>query len=186
MNLAEILLPTDIVTYYAATIYQNSLGMSPLISRVVAAAGATEYFLANCMSILLIERVGRRPLLLIGCVGQAVSMAVLAGMTSDLTTVTGIVATVFIFLYCSSFAIGWGNVPWVRFSNLLLRLPLGYRIANNAKQLFAAELTPLVIRAPSAAIATTGNWLFNFFVVMITPVCFNNIGWRTYVIFAVL
>jgi hypothetical protein len=89
--------------------------MSPLISRVVAAAGATEYFLANCLSIFLIERVGRRPLLLIGCFGQAISMAVLAGMTSHLETVTGIVATVFIFLYASFFAIGWGNVPWVRY-----------------------------------------------------------------------
>ncbi|KAK5694391.1 hypothetical protein LTR17_024841 [Elasticomyces elasticus] len=161
---AQQLTGINIVTYYAATIYQTSIGMSPLVSRIVAAAGATEYFLANCVSILLIERLGRRKLLLIGAFGQAIAMAVLAGLISHLNMATGITAAVYIFLYSSAFALGWGNIPW----------------------LFGAELAPLVIRAPSAAIATTGGWLFNFLVVIITPTAFNNIGWKTYIIFAIL
>ncbi len=36
-----------------------------------------------------------------------------------------------------------------------------------------------------AAIATSSNWIWNFVVVMITPVCVKNIGYRTYVMFAI-
>ena len=33
--------------------------------------------------------------------------------------------------------------------------------------------------------ATASNWIFNYLVVQITPPAINNIGWRTYIIFAV-
>jgi hypothetical protein len=52
--------------------------------------------------------------------------------------------------------------------------------------LYPAEIVPLKIRAPTNALATSGNWIFNFLVVMITPVCFATIGYRTYIIFAVV
>ena len=42
------------------------------------------------------------------------------------------------------------------------------------------------IRAPANALATSSNWIFNFMVVMITPVAFDTIGYRTYIIFAVM
>ena len=35
-----------------------------------------------------------------------------------------------------------------------------------ARRLYPAEITPLSIRAPANAISTTGNWIFNFMVVM--------------------
>jgi hypothetical protein len=52
--------------------------------------------------------------------------------------------------------------------------------------LYPAEIVPLKIRAPTNALATSGNWIFNFMVVMITPVAFATIGYQTYVIFAVI
>lgn len=52
--------------------------------------------------------------------------------------------------------------------------------------LYPAEVTPLDIRAPANAISTTANWIFNFMVVMVTPVAFANIGYQTYIIFAVI
>lgn len=45
---------------------------------------------------------------------------------------------------------------------------------------------PLRIRAPANALSTSGNWIFNFLVVMITPVAFQSIQYRTYIIFAVM
>lgn len=48
-----------------------------------------------------------------------------------------------------------------------------------------AEYTPLAIRTRAAALATASNWIFTFLVVEITPVSISNIGWRTYVYFAV-
>lgn len=52
--------------------------------------------------------------------------------------------------------------------------------------LYPAEITPLSIRAPANAISTTANWAFNFMVVMVTPPAFANIGYKTYIIFAVI
>ncbi len=52
--------------------------------------------------------------------------------------------------------------------------------------LYPAEIVPLKIRAPSNALSTSANWIFNFMVVMITPVSFSSIKWKTYIIFAVI
>ena len=58
-------------------------------------------------------------------------------------------------------------------------------LANTLKWLYPAEITPLGIRAQANALSTSANWIVNFMVVMVTPIAFNNIGWRTYVVFAV-
>lgn len=42
------------------------------------------------------------------------------------------------------------------------------------------------IRAPANAISTTANWIFNFMVVMVTPVAFAHIKYNTYTVFAVI
>ena len=52
--------------------------------------------------------------------------------------------------------------------------------------LYPAEIVPLRIRAPANALSTSANWLWNFMVVMITPVAFQNITYKTYIIFAVI
>jgi hypothetical protein len=45
---------------------------------------------------------------------------------------------------------------------------------------------PLRIRAPTNALSTSANWIFNFLVVMIAPVAFDSIGYQTYIVFAVM
>ncbi|KAJ5761336.1 hypothetical protein N7533_003375 [Penicillium manginii] len=50
----------------------------------------------------------------------------------------------------------------------------------------AQTIVPLKIRAPANALSTSSNWIWNFMVVMITPVAFSTIGYKTYVIFAVI
>ncbi|KAI1850923.1 hypothetical protein JX265_007248 [Neoarthrinium moseri] len=152
----------NIITYYAATIFENNIGLSGFLSRLLAALNGTEYFIASWVAIFTIERFGRRGLMLFGAIGQACSMAVLAGTTSSVTTSSGIAAAVFLFVFNSFFAIGWLGMTW----------------------LYPAEITPLAIRAPANAISTTANWIFNFMVVMVTPVAFANIQWKTYVVFA--
>lgn len=52
--------------------------------------------------------------------------------------------------------------------------------------LYPAEIVPLRIRAKANALSTSANWAFNFMVVMITPVSFSSIGYKTYIIFAVI
>lgn len=70
------------ITYYAATLYETNIGLSPLVSRIVAACNGTEYFLASFIAVWTIERFGRRKLMLFGAAGMSASMAILAGTTS--------------------------------------------------------------------------------------------------------
>lgn len=102
----------NIITYYAATIFENDIGLSPFLSRLLAALNGTEYFIASWVAIFTIEKIGRRKLMLFGAAGQAMSMAVLAGTTSHTSTQSGIAAAVFLFVFNSFFAVGWLGMTW--------------------------------------------------------------------------
>ncbi len=154
----------NLITYYAATIYQNEIGMDGFTARILAAANGTEYFLASWIAVWCIEMYGRRALMLFGATGMAASMAILAAMTAIGGTGPGIVAAAFLFIFNSFFAVGWLGMTW----------------------LYPAEIVPLRIRARANALSTSGNWAFNMMVVMITPVAFSSIGYKTYIIFAVI
>ena len=49
-----------------------------------------------------------------------------------------------------------------------------------------AEIVPLRIRAPANAFSTSANWIFNWLIVVITPIAFANIGYKTYIIFCII
>lgn len=128
----------NLITYYAANIYETSIGLSPFLSRILAAANGTEYFLASWIAVFTIEKFGRRSLMLFGAAGQAASMCILAGTTSRTSSGLGITAAVFLFVFNTFFAIGWLGMTW----------------------LYPAEIVPLRIRAPANALATSANWIF--------------------------
>jgi sugar porter (SP) family MFS transporter len=156
----------NLVTYYAGTIFQQYIGMTPLNSRILAACNGTEYFIASWIAVFTVEKLGRRKLMIFGALGQAGSMAILTGTNwageYKNNTAASIAAAVFLFVFNTFFAIGWLGMSW----------------------LYPAEITPLSIRGMSNGLSTAANWSFNFMVVMITPVAFANIGCYTYTIFA--
>lgn len=129
----------NLITYYAANIYRNSIGLSDFLARILAAANGTEYFAASWIAVFTIERFGRRQLMIFGAAGQAASMAILAGTTSRQSSGLGITAAVFLFVFNTFFAIGWLGMTW----------------------LYPAEIVPLRIRAPANALSTSANWIFN-------------------------
>ncbi|EJP63668.1 sugar transporter [Beauveria bassiana ARSEF 2860] len=137
----------NLITYYATFLFENSLGFSAEMSRLLAAANGTEYFLASLVALPLIERTGRRTLMLFGAFGMMASMTILAGTVSTGTTLPN----------------GWLGMTW----------------------LYPAEITNLRIRIQANALSTCSNWLSNFLIVMITPPAFANLGYRTYIMFAV-
>ncbi|EIN08312.1 sugar transporter STL1 [Punctularia strigosozonata HHB-11173 SS5] len=168
----------NLITYYAATIYENNIGMSPLVSRIVAACNGTEYFLASFIAIWTIERFGRRKLMLFGAAGQSMCMVILAVCTSPAALKPeggdprnpathhgpAFAAAVFLFIFNTFFAVGWLGMTW----------------------LYPAEITPLSIRAAANGVSTAANWIFNFVIVLITPIAFATIFNKTYIIFAVI
>ncbi|GAA6026203.1 hypothetical protein JCM10207_005544, partial [Rhodosporidiobolus poonsookiae] len=151
----------NLITYYAPVIFETSVGMSHDLSLLLSGLNGVAYFLSSLVPIPLIERVGRRRLMIFSCAGQAVTMAILAAMTKDTgNTSKGIVAAVMLFVFNFFFASGLLSIPW----------------------LYPAEVNPLAVRAQGAALATMTNWLFTFLVVMITPVAIDTIGWKTYLV----
>lgn len=137
--------------------------MSHNLSLLLSGANGVAYFLSSLIPIWLLDRVGRRPLMLFAAAGQCGCMAILAGTTSVKAGAPGIVAAVMLFMFNFFFAVGLLAIPW----------------------LLPAEYAPLPIRAPAAALASMSNWCFTFVVVEITPISISSIGWKTYVYFCV-
>ncbi|KAF8915880.1 general substrate transporter [Mucidula mucida] len=153
----------NLITYYATLLFER-LGLSDVKSRILAACNGTEYFLISLLAIVLIDRIGRRKLMLFGAVGQCITMVLLAVLGSINNSAAQIVSAVLLFVFNSFFALGWLGMTW----------------------LYPAEIVGLRMRGPANALSTASNWIFNFLVVMITGPSFENINWGTYIVFAAL
>ncbi|KAK8204305.1 hypothetical protein M8818_005150 [Zalaria obscura] len=153
----------NLITQYAPKIFQDSIGMTRSTSQLVAGFNSLEYMLATIPPIFYIERVGRRKILMAGAVGQCLTMAVLAITVHHGGYAAGIVGAAMLFLFNTVFAQAWLTAPW----------------------LYASEICTLRLRARGAAVASAGFWIINFAVVEFTPSAIQDIGWRTYIIFAI-
>lgn len=153
----------NLITYYAPVIFQQSVGMPHNTALLLAGFNGVAYFLSSLVPICIIDRLGRRKLMLFAVAGQGACMAILAGTVSNGSKAAGLVATVMLFLFNFFFAVGLLAIPW----------------------LLPAEYAPLAIRTKAAALATASNWIFTFLVVEITPISIGNIGYRTYIYFCI-
>lgn len=153
----------NLITYYAPVIFEQSVGLSRDISLLLSGFNGIAYFLSSLIPIWVVDRFGRRKLMLFAVIGQASCMAVLAGTTSVSFKGTGIVAATMLFLFNFFFAVGLLAIPW----------------------LLPSEYSPTPIRAASAALGSASNWIFTFLVVEITPISIKSIGYKTYIYFAV-
>jgi len=89
------------------------LGMSDVNARIVAACNGTEYFLASFIAYALIDRVGRRILMLVGAIGQCVVMVLLAILGSINNAPAQLVSVILLFGFNTFFAIGWLGMAWL-------------------------------------------------------------------------
>ncbi|TFK45702.1 hexose transporter [Heliocybe sulcata] len=120
-------------------------------------------------SFLLLDRVGRRPLLLWGSVGMTIChiiVAVLVGMYTgrwETNQDKGWVGVAFILVYMIVFGLTWGPVPWA----------------------MPAEIFPSSLRAKGVAISVVSNWFNNFVIGLITPPLVQDTGKGAFIFFAV-
>ncbi|KAH0414999.1 general substrate transporter, partial [Aureobasidium melanogenum] len=156
--------------YYSGTLFKDSLGFDGHLSGLMSGFLNTWFFLASFIPWFLIDRVGRRPLLLSMVSLMAAVMAVQTGLvyqTQHKTSIAhgaGIGAAAMLFIFQGAFTIGFQATVWV----------------------YPSEILPLRLRQKGSSISTATNWILNFVIVYITPPAIRNIGWRTYIIFAVL
>ena len=110
MQVISQLTGINIITYYAAVIYQNEIGLSPYVSRFLAAGNGTQYFIASLFSIVVIKYFGRRKVLMTVSSGQAISMVVLAACNEVGGKGPGIVAAAFLFVFNTFFGCGYAQI----------------------------------------------------------------------------
>jgi MFS family permease len=115
--------------YYSNTLFSTSLGFSPHLSALMSGFLQTWFFLASFIPWLLIDRVGRRPLLLSMISLMSAIMIVQTGLVYNVEKQTsiakgcGIGAAVMLFLFEGAFTIGFQATVWVYPSEILpLRL----------------------------------------------------------------
>ena len=132
------------VIYYAPTILEFAGFQSAAVSILATAGIGMINVIMTIVAISLIDRVGRRPLLLVGLIGMVISLAILgiAFVLPGLSTSLGLLAVISLMLYVGSFAIGLGPVFW----------------------LIISEIYPLKIRGRAMSTATIVNWGTNLLV----------------------
>ncbi|TFK71024.1 general substrate transporter [Pluteus cervinus] len=162
----------NVTSYYLPLVLQNSVGLSNTLSRLLAACNSVSYLLFSFFGLLLIEKAGRRKLMMWGAAGQCVCYIFISGLLArtsepgvdpDLAKKYGAGATAFFFIYYLFFGICWQGVPW----------------------LYPTEINSLSMRTKGAALATASNWISNYIVVQITPPGIASLGWRFYLIWTV-
>ncbi len=130
------------VIYYAPKIIQTA-GIPSASGAILATAGiGLVNVVMTVVSMWLIDRVGRRPLLLVGIAGMTVSLGVLgyAFYSPEHGRSFATVAVVTLMCYVAMFAISLGPIFW----------------------LLIAEIYPLKIRGSAEGVAAGANWAANF------------------------
>ncbi|MGN6664481.1 MAG: sugar porter family MFS transporter [Solirubrobacterales bacterium] len=132
------------VIYYAPTIVEFT-GVNSSAGSILAAVGVGVINVAmTVVALRLLDRAGRRTLLMVGVSGMVVSLFALglAFVGGGGGTASSVVAIVSLMAYVASFAISLGPIFW----------------------LLNAEIYPLSVRSKAAGIGTMANWTFNFVV----------------------
>lgn len=150
----------NVVLYYAGNIFRN-MGASTdssLLQTIIVGAVNLAF---TVVAIMTVDKYGRKPLMIIGSLGMAISM-ILLGFTfflgqagGALTTGQGYAALAFMLLYTAAFAMSWGPVCWV----------------------LLAEIFPNSIRA-ALSIAVAAQWIANWVVSLTFPMMNDNV-WLT-------
>jgi sugar porter (SP) family MFS transporter len=129
------------VMYYSPTIFKF-VGINGITPAILAGAGlAMVMWCVYALAIFLLDRVGRRPLLLFGIAGQVIGLAVLgaAFQFQQMASFKSYIAIGGLVIYVASFAIGLGPVFW----------------------LLISEIYPLKFRGTAMSAVTVTNWGMN-------------------------
>jgi MFS family permease len=128
------------VSVYAPVLFQENLGLSAELSRILTGGALTWKFLASFIAFFTIDRLGRRAVFMISGVGMSSCMIALAISTSfpSDNRAAQITAGCFLYLY-NTF------------------VPIGFLGANF---LYCTEIAPLRLRMAMSSVSTANHWLW--------------------------
>jgi SP family galactose:H+ symporter-like MFS transporter len=146
LAIAQQVTGINTVIYYAPTIFKFA-GIASASAAIMASVGVGLVNVAlTLVAMQLIDRVGRRPLLLcsLGGMGFGLFMLGLAFSLPQLGGMLGWIAVVSLMVYVGSFAVGLGPVFWLMLS----------------------EIYPLRMRGRAMSVGTLANWAANLIVAL--------------------
>ncbi|GCE20614.1 sugar porter family MFS transporter [Dictyobacter kobayashii] len=153
------------VIYYAPTIFQSA-GVASASSAILATSvvGVVNV-LATIVALFLVDRAGRRILLITGCIGMIIGLILLGIIFASGVANAGLLTLLALMVYIISFAISMGPVFW----------------------LMSAEIFPTNVRGAGASVCSFANWVSNFIVSVTFLSLIGSIGTaRTFWLYAAI
>lgn len=153
----------NVVFYYGAVLWQ-AVGFSENDALLINVLSGALSIGACLVTVMLIDRIGRKPLLWMGSVGMAASLAAVvvafasgsldAAGKLQLSDNMGVLALIAANVYVVFFNVSWGPVMWV----------------------MLGEMFPNQIRGSGLAVAGLSQWVANFVVTMTFPMLLAGVG----------
>jgi len=151
------------IMYYAPVIFQSiGAGASSAVTQTAIIGGGNLVF--TFLAISLIDRLGRKPLLIGGVTGMIVSLTSIAA-AFFLQKTEGYIILFLILVYIASFSASVGAVTWV----------------------IVSEIFPNKLRSKAMSVSIVSLWLANFLLILVFPLMLSRLGGATaFLIFDVM
>lgn len=159
LAILQQLVGINVIFYYGTMLWQ-SVGFGESDAFLTSVISSAVNLVMTVVAILLIDKIGRKPLLLIGSIGMAITLSTLtvcfmsAGADGSLPGMAAVIALIAANLYITFFAATWGPVMWVMLGEMF----------NNR------------IRTIAIAICGLAQWFANFVVTWTFPVLTGKDG----------
>ncbi|KAG6308149.1 hypothetical protein E4U45_002149 [Claviceps purpurea] len=151
----------NVISYYAPYVFESAGWVGHDAVLMTGFNGIT-YFLSTIPPWYLVDRWGRRPILLSGAIAMTISLSLISYFIYLDIRWTPRMVVLFVMIYNAAFGYSWGPIPW----------------------LYPPEILPLSVRSKGASLSTATNWAFNWLVGELTPILQERIQWRLYLVHA--
>ena len=151
----------NVISYYAPLVFESA-GWHGRRAILMTGINSITYLLSTIPPWYVVDRWGRRPILLSGAVAMIISLSLISYFLFLKLDSTPNLVVIFVVIYNAAFGASWGPIPW----------------------LYPPEILPLSIRAKGASLSTASNWAFNWVVGELTPILQELIEWRLYLMHA--
>ena len=166
----------NVVFYYGAVLWQ-AVGFGESDALLINVVSGALSIAAVLVSLVLVDRIGRKPILVIGSIGMSVTLALVvlsfstgsigATGTLELSEQMGILALLAANAYVIFFNFSWGPVMWV----------------------MLGEIFPNQLRGSGLAVSGVAQWGSNFLITLTFPVLLTvglSLAYSIYTIFAII
>lgn len=151
----------NVISYYAPLVFKQAKwdGRDAILMTGI---NAITYLLSTIPPWYIVDRLGRRFILLSGAIAMMISLSAISYFIHIKIAATPNLVVIFVMIYNAAFGYSWGPIPW----------------------LYPPEILPLSIRAKGASLSTASNWAFNWLIGEMTPILQEVIEWRLYLLHA--